>query len=247
MFRKATRSSEAHKLDLGTEVIDITVTFSRRKSTAIIVRPNRMVEIKAPLRASVPNILKFAAGKCGWVQKQREKFKGRAGSAKPREYAEGEVFFYLGQPYKLRLVTSKITRVEINTEFLEVHSRAKSPAAVKAILKFWYNEKARQIFAERMSICLQATEVLKLPKYKILNVKKMKSRWGSCSSARIITLNPELIAAPMECVDYVIIHELCHLREHNHSPRYYKLLSIAMPGWKHWREFLNRNVATNFI
>ena len=248
MFKRVPKKiTGQHRLQIGHEEIDITYTLTRRRSMSIIVRPNLSVEVKAPLRASVPRLIKELESKAGWIQKHREKFKGKAGVAPPKQYIDGEVFSYLGNKYILQIINSKTSFVTVNGTKLEVHCRAKSPRAIRAQLGFWYNERALEVFAERLSICLQYTALLKLPKHRVLNVKKMKRRWGSCAANRTITLNPELVAAPLECIDYVITHELCHLREHNHSPRYYKLLTTAMPGWKAYKELLNKTTETNFI
>ncbi len=248
MFKKQARKiTQRHKLALGVENIDVVVTLTRRRSMSIIVRPDMQVEVKAPLRASIPRLLRQVEEKGYWILKHREKFRGRAGANKPKQYVEGELFGYLGNKYALKLVESKIAGIKLVDGFMEVHGRSKTASAIKAQLRFWYHEKAREIFEQRLPLCIKACEDLKLPQHKTVNIKKMKRKWGSCATDRTISLNPELVAAPLECVDYVIIHELCHLREHNHSPRYYKILTAAMPAWKAYKELLNKSVETDFI
>ncbi|ENS0480421.1 M48 family metallopeptidase, partial [Klebsiella aerogenes] len=94
----------------------------------------------------------------------------------------------------------------------------------------WYNEKAKDVFKTRLeSIMTQAIWLEKKPEVRTLT---MQTQWGSCSPNGRITLNPLLVKTPRECIDYVILHELCHLVEHNHSERFYRLLSQVMPKWE---------------
>lgn len=233
-------------IELAGEVVEVKITLTRRRSYAIIVSPNMQVEVKAPLRSRQDWLLARVKEREGWIIKHREKFRKRPGAAKPKQYAEGEMFCYMGTQYKVRL-TGIPGAVNINGEYIDIGTRNKTPTAVKAALKFWYNETAKALFNERLPICLQMVEGLKLPKYKKIDVKLMKGRWGSCGSNREIKLNPELIAAPLSCIDYVIVHELCHLREHNHGPRFYKLMTLAMPDWKLRRKLLNSTTEVRFL
>ena len=110
------------------------------------------------------------------------------------------------------------------------------------ILQRWFKAKAREIFQIRLENCLErfrTQDLISPPKLKLLPMKK---RWGSCSPNGAMLLNPQLIAAPRECIDYVITHELCHLLEPRHSPRFFRLLKRAMPDWEKRREKLNRTV-----
>ena len=82
---------------------------------------------------------------------------------------------------------------------------------------------------------------------KSLTLRLMRRRWGSCFTDRRIVLNPELFAAPVREIDYVILHELCHFREHNHSPRFYRLMNDRMPDWRERRDVLNRTIPVGFL
>jgi len=101
---------------------------------------------------------------------------------------------------------------------------------VKGLLNTWYKYKAKVTFHERLNeMLLKATWVEGLPRFRIM---AMKTQWGSCSTQGNLMLNPHLVKAPKECIDYVILHELCHIAEHNHSEKFWRLLTQVMPNWK---------------
>lgn len=120
---------------------------------------------------------------------------------------------------------------------LEVSVRAKSGDKVKELLTDWYKARAKETFAKRLDAMLeQALWVEERPPLRILT---MQTQWGSCSPNGRITLNPHLVKAPRECIDYVILHELCHIAEHNHSERFYRLMGQVMPKWEMTKERLD--------
>lgn len=245
--KKKIKQVTTKEVQLGGRPIAVKITLSKRRSYAIIVSPNLQVEVKAPLRSSESWLLARVYERELWILKHLEKFGKRPGAAKPKQYAEGEMFSYLGRQYKLRFVSEHAGNVRVNGEYLDIGLKNKTPAAARAALKFWYKQQAHEVFTTRLPACLEMAQNLKLPEFKMLNIKHMRGRWGSCSSRREITLNPELVAATPECIDYVIVHELCHLREHNHSPRFYRLMSMAMPDWKQRRRLLNSTTEVKFL
>ena len=106
-----------------------------------------------------------------------------------------------------------------------------------SLLTDWYKSRAKEVFARRLDVLLeQALWVQERPPIRILT---MQTQWGSCSPNGRITLNPHLVKAPRDCIDYVILHELCHIAEHNHSDRFYRLLSQTMPNWEITKERLD--------
>ncbi len=102
---------------------------------------------------------------------------------------------------------------------------------IKQLLEGWYKEQAKKKFKQRLALCGK-----KLEKYGIttpnISIRKMSKRWGSCSKHGKVILNVQLIKAPSHCIDYVIMHELCHLKYYNHSKAFYKLLNLVLPDWQ---------------
>lgn len=109
---------------------------------------------------------------------------------------------------------------------------------VQHFLEGWYRDKARQVFHERLGVCYPRVERLGVP-CPSLAIRPMKTRWGSCSSSGLIMLNPKLVQTPVDCIDYVLLHELCHLKEHHHNKQYYQLLDHTLPDWRDRRRKLN--------
>lgn len=167
-----------------------------------------------------------------WIQSKLKEFKALDEEHSPREYVSGESHFYLGRRYMLKVHQDKNyqPRVRLFRGTLEVFCKDKSPENVKALLDNWYKEKAKQVFAEQINRVVQKTPWVTEP--TPFTVRAMKKQWGSCSPKGRLLLNTHLVKASKECIDYVILHELCHLVEHNHSKRFYKLMEQVMPNWE---------------
>ena len=150
----------------------------------------------------------------------------------PRQYVSGEQALYLGRRYslKVRRAARSDRSVKLRGGLLVVAAEDTRRSAVRTRLRAWYRYRAREYFAERIATVAASLPWRQPPPpFRLLDMKK---RWGSCAAGGMVTLNPYLIKAPRECIDYVIAHELCHLREHNHSPAFFRLLGRAMPGWE---------------
>ena len=109
---------------------------------------------------------------------------------------------------------------------------------VRALVQMWYSERAQEVYERRLKACYDRVRHHGIPRPS-LRLRKMKTRWGSCTRNCTIVLNPDLVRLPTPCIDYVITHELCHLRLHNHSQAFYRLLSNCMSDWMTRRERLN--------
>jgi predicted metal-dependent hydrolase len=136
-----------------------------------------------------------------------------------KHYRSGEMMFYMGRRYVLKLIQSqnnptvKLIRGQLQV-FIPTTENV-TTERVQFLTQQWYRQQAQRVFNERLKILLSKTDWVKdLPPLKILYMEK---QWGSCSIRGTIILNPNLIKAPKECIDYVILHELCHIAEHNHS------------------------------
>jgi predicted metal-dependent hydrolase len=133
----------------------------------------------------------------------------------------------------------KFNSIKLVGKFLWVHTTApKNTQKVKALLDDWYREHARLIFARRLKTCHQRATHYGIPLPDI-HIRRMKTRWGSYSGNGSIVLNLDLIRMPIPCIDYVIMHELCHIKYQDHSPKYYEFLSKCMPDWEGRRIRLN--------
>lgn len=198
----------------------------------INVHPDCSVIANAPEYASDEDVVDAVQKRARWIYKKLESFKEQKEYVISRRYVSGESHFYMGRRYKLRII--KVSKMEPSVKLyrgcIEVRTRDKSTPSVKKQLNQWYRERAKLVLDKRVNILSDEIPWMKaVPSWKLISMKK---QWGSCSPKGIISLNPHLIKAPRECIDYVITHEMCHLKEHNHSPRYYRLLSQSMTGWE---------------
>jgi len=144
----------------------------------------------------------------------------------------GESLLYLGRRYQLKIVIDAEGPVTARMRggHIAVRTAQREPALIRSALDAWYGMRAREVLAARLESVAASLKWVRTPPPLLL--QPMKRQWGSCSPTGRLTLNPHLVKAPGECIDYVIVHELCHLKEHNHSPRYYRLLSKIMPRWE---------------
>ncbi|SEI71385.1 hypothetical protein SAMN05421831_10859 [Allopseudospirillum japonicum] len=198
----------------------------------IKVYPDCRVVASAPEDADSETVLSAVKKRGRWIYEQLRDFRKQLEFTTPRQYISGESHYYLGKQYLLKVIEApkQIQGVKLLRGKLEVSVRTKSTEKVKELLTDWYKARAKETFAKRLDAMLeQALWVEARPPLRILT---MQTQWGSCSSNGRITLNPHLVKAPRECIDYVILHELCHLAEHNHSKRFYRLMSQVMPHWQ---------------
>ena len=205
----------------------------------IKVHPDCRVVVSAPQDAANEEVLAAVKQRSRWIYQQLRDFRQQQEHITPRQYISGESHLYLGKQYllKVNVQPQQPQGVKLLRGKLEVSVRSRDPERVKNLLANWYKERAREVFARRLEALLeQALWVNEKPPLRLL---VMQTQWGSCSPNGRITLNPNLVKAPRDCIDYVILHELCHLAEHNHSERFYRLMSQVMPGWESIKERLD--------
>ena len=199
---------------------------------AIHVEPDGRVVVDAPSDASADAVLSAVKKRSRWISKHRAAVRARLAHVLPREYVSGEALFYLGRRYQLKvlLASGDPAKTRMRGPLIEVSVPERKPELVRAQLDAWFRVRAREVFRARIkAIAASLRWVRELPALRLQN---MKVQWGSCSPAGRITLNPHLVKAPRECIDYVLLHELCHLHHHNHSARFYESLDAHMPRWR---------------
>lgn len=206
---------------------------------SIHVEPDGRVVVDAPAGASRDTVLAATRKRARWISQHLAAVRARVAHLLPREYVSGESLLYLGRRYwlKVRVTPDQAGSTRMRGACIEVSVPTSDPLQVRAQLDAWFRARARQVFMERMQVVAAPLRWVKeLP---AMRLQAMKVQWGSCSPAGRITLNPHLVKAPRECIDYVLLHELCHLRNHNHSPQFYKSLDAQMPRWRTTKERLD--------
>lgn len=203
---------------------------SARKAL-IHVHPNGLVEVETPEGVPLAEVKQALLKRAGWVRKHLRAIHARRAEVLERQYVSGETVFYLGRRYQLKVVQSGgPAEAKLLGGRLTVMTPHGRPGAIKAALANWYRARAHEVFARRVAAV--AERLPWVPEMPDWTIRDMKTQWGSCSPSGAILLNPHLVKTPTRCIDYVILHELCHLEEHNHSPRFYKLMGRVMPDWE---------------
>jgi len=210
----------------------------RRRTLGVSVHPDLSVVVRVPVWTTREQIRQFVYEKAAWINKVRTRFE-RLPRQAPREYINDEIHQYLGQDYLLKVEQGERESVNYSGECLLVTLTGEPQSErVKRLLMAWYKDRAEIVFHERLELWLQKTAGIGTPEPRI-TIRKMTSRWGSCSAHNRITLNLLLMTVPMECIDYVVLHELCHFKVRRHGPRFWGLMERLMPDYKERRKTLN--------
>jgi len=233
-------SSQIVLVEHAGEHISVSLEFKDRERLSISVHPDGTVTALAPSSRTLEEVLTRLNRRRGWIAKQRRHFEKYQPLPREKWYVSGETHRYLGRQYRLRVHRAGAASVRLVGRFFEVHVPApEQPRAVAAAMGRWYQSHAESVFQERVRRCMQSASALRLQLDVKLRVRPMARRWGSCSNAGMITLNTNLVKTPLHCIDYVIMHELCHLRVHDHGPAFFRLLGRCMPDWRQRKERLD--------
>ncbi len=206
----------------------------------IHVRPDGQVDVEVPAESNEAQIHAALHKRARWIFKHIQSSRDARAHALPRAFVSGETHFYLGRRYQLKVVETRAlpSSVKLIGGRIEVVLSAADPVAVRRRLHSWYRLRAGDYLKRRLSeVSEKLGWVETAPPLKLV---KMESQWGSCSPTGGININLWLIRAPRHCIDYVLTHELCHLKEHNHSPNFYTLLDRHCPAWQSTKSELDR-------
>lgn len=209
----------------------IQVIYSKRKSVSIQVHPNCTIKVRVPSTLCQNKINKIIELKQNWITKKIAFFKqNQTQNFKTKEYKEGENFYYLGKKYTLKILPAKKNLVELKESLILIYKNSKSN--IKNILSKWFLKMGLEIFDNRLKVNFEIfCKHYQFP-LPTLKLRRMKARWGSMSYNGIMTLNSHLIHTSLECIDYVIMHELCHLKWKNHGKKFYALQQKFVPNYK---------------
>ncbi len=221
------------------EDIEVKIVKSKRKSLSIAIQPDGNLFVKAPVFMTDEEIIRWVKTKTGWISRNRQKvLKGQENNP-PKKYVTGEWFWYRGQKYELevRISAGRAGMVGIDGEKLILFAQNGEGAEVQKILEEWYVRQAKVVIPKR--VCFWAGQMQE--SYHKITIKNQKRRWGSCSSARNLNFNWRLVMMPEAVLDYVVVHELCHLRQMNHSEKFWKEVEKVLPDYKVQKKWLEKN------
>lgn len=209
-------------------------TKNRRKTTSLTIDDNRQIVVRAPFHAKESDIDKFVSKNFNWIQKTLKKI------VKPDKSKYIEKAIYRGREYAIKHIkaSSNIYKLQFNGEIFELLAPANvSTRERKEIFESWYIKQAKKLIPSTVE---KQARIMNL-KYNGIKVKKVNTIWGSCSSKQNLNFNLKLVLAPKKVLEYVVIHELAHLKHFDHSPKFWKLVQKYSPNYKRHKEWLNNN------
>jgi predicted metal-dependent hydrolase len=203
---------------------------SGRRTLAISVLPDGGLEIVAPENASLERILARVEKRLPWIHRQRRHFKELNVSGPALRYVSGATHRYLGRQYRIKIIEGERSEVILRGAYLHVMTAKPGVEEIEKAINGWYRRQASHQFERRLAAWASWCRRQQLPQ-PTLRLRSMPKRWGSAMPGGVIYLNPELVRAPSACIDYVIVHEVCHLKHHHHGKAFYAELSSLCPEW----------------
>ena len=229
-------------LTYGKRQLVVDVVTGKRKRLSVTVHPDLRIIAKAPAGYELKVIRQRLEKRASWIARQLDFFERFHPLPTERKFVSGETHYYLGRQYRLRIRPSEIARVRLIGRFFEMElpdtgNREKA----RALMLDWYSAHAKYLLSRRLAQYVPTFERMGAVVPEV-RYRRMKKRWGSCSGKGVIMLNTELVKAPTHCIDYVIIHELCHLLYPHHDKKFYHLLGRILPDWEKRKERLEKVV-----
>lgn len=210
------------------KIPDFTLIRSRRKSVSIEITPQAKIIIRAPIQISIEHIKKFVNEKRDWI----ENFMAKMQKHKVKQYTEGEEFLYLGNVHKLHIGNYRHIHVDSTLNFPNFLL-----FRIKKEIASWYMKQAKEIITGRTSHYSKVMQT----RYKIITFSDTSSKWGSCTPENNLQFNWRLIMAPLLVIDYVVVHELVHTLEKNHSRKFWSKVELYKPAYRQYRKWLKEN------
>ena len=209
------------------------IVRSRRRTVSLEITAEGEVVVRAPLRASEAGILALVEEKRAWIERKVAEAKNRPAPGK-RHFVAGEVFLFLGKAYPLEVLAGSDAAVSLGDRFYVGDQRLPE---CRDLLIAWYIQKAKEILPARVAGIAAILDYVP----KKIRVSDAKRRWASCSTTGTLSFSWRLVLAPPEVIDYVVVHELVHLRQPDHSARFWEKVGQAMPGYAEHRRWLREN------
>lgn len=234
--------SDMYVIDFGTRKIKYNLHRENRNRLRIVVAPELTVDVFAPATAGEERIQSAMMKKAAWIARKLDEMERYHPLSAPKKYISGETLVYLGRQYRLKVVKGPGQPAKLIGRFLRVWIEDKNDTrSVKNAVDAWYRKRAHATLGRYMEKCYAVASRHGVAE-PVLMIRTMRRRWGSCSPKGRITLNLNLVKAPVHCIEYVIMHELCHLKYHNHSKSFYSLLTRCQPDWRKRKEILDKIV-----
>jgi predicted metal-dependent hydrolase len=240
-FRMATMNEE-HEITSGSARITFQLRRASRRTLAITVTPDTSVVVTAPLKADLDAVKMKVRKRSLWIRRQQGFFSTFLPKSPSRRFVSGETHRYLGRQYRLKVIAAATESVKLIGQFICVQTPRKSDAMrVETLMRGWYLVHAEQRFARSLADGVKRLGGRVVAPKMVL--RRMPKRWGSWTKRGVIYLNPDLIFASPSCIDYVVIHELCHLVHASHGREFFALLRKVMPDWEQHKACLEQSAS----
>lgn len=234
--------SEEVEIGFGSRRLRVKIVWNERKRLSITVHPDLRITAKAPAGYELEVIRQRLEKRASWIARQLDFFERFQPLPTERKFVSGETHYYLGRQYRLRIRPGEIARVRLIGRFFEMElPDTNNREKARALMLDWYSAHAKDLLSKRLAQYVPTFESMGAVGPEV-RYRRMKKRWGSCSGKGIIILNTDLVKAPILCIDYVIIHELCHMIYQRHDRKFYHLLGRILPDWKKRKERLEKVV-----
>ncbi|OPZ94671.1 MAG: WLM domain protein [Firmicutes bacterium ADurb.Bin419] len=226
--------------EYGTQKIEFTVILKNRKTLSIQVEAPDIITVKAPIGTSEARILEAVKSKSKWIVQKLFEIKEMEYRKRTKQYINGESFIYMGRNYSLQIEYDEKTRLPeaklVRGKFY-VYTNSKEEKVIKRALENWYKDKAEEKVRERVNYYQSYFDVIPTK----ITVKDQQKRWGSCTAKRELFFNWKCVMAPSPALDYIVVHEMCHLVHMNHSKEFWQLLKKVLPDYESRKARLRDN------
>lgn len=206
---------------------------SRRRTIGLVITQDARLIVRAPHWAKDHEIMRLIEEKRGWIDQKRELFRRRPAYIQ-KQFVEGEEFLFLGQQYRLRAVVDLSKAVVLDQDLMISQVVLRNAADH---IKLWYKAQALAYVSDRVAYFAKLTGLT----YKSVKVNDARTRWGSCAYNGALNFTWRLIMAPPRVVDYVVVHELMHIKQQNHSRRFWNEVQNLIPDYKQDEQWLKDN------
>lgn len=208
---------------------------SKRKTVGLEVTPEALLIVRAPRNLSRREISEIVDKESTWIMKKQQFFRENHSKIREKDFIDGEEFLYLGKTYKLRVVgnTANGLIVDDNSFFLSEECIDNA----RAVVEGWYHDRAYELVSDRAAYYSYVSGI----RFKKINISNAKKRWGSCGPKGKLNIAWRLVMAPLRVIDYVIVHELCHIEMRNHSKLFWRRVGSVIPDYKNHEKWLRDN------
>ncbi len=222
------------------QAIDYQIIYKKRKTMGIYIDVYGNIELRVPRETKDNNVENMLKTKWEWIINKSEEMKEKTRGFKKKEYVEGENFLYLGESYPISIVVNKLTKnsdITLEDDRLIITINEQNDELIKKILTKFYKQKCKRLIESRIRYYQQHFK----SKPKSIKITSNKKTWGTCNSLREMTFNWKLIMAPIEIIDYVVAHEMCHMVHLNHDRSFWRLLGKYIPNYEERQQWLKES------